>query len=121
MFHGLASLGRVRFILAQPWDISYTYDTGTDAVQQQPERGSKEAAGPLGVLLVALSQSKQQASFTLVPEHAWSAHSSRSLTRRGAQRPNETLPPYPHGSKISGTYMWLFTYVVSLLIVLLVY
>jgi len=65
----------------------------------------KEAAGPLGVLLVALSQSKQQASLTLVPEHAWSAHSSRSLTRRGAQRPNETLPPYPHGSKISGTYV----------------
>ena len=52
MFHGLASLGRVRFILAQPWDISYTYDTGTDAVQQQPERGSKEAAVPESLVLI---------------------------------------------------------------------
>ena len=107
MFHGLASLGRVRFILAQPWDISYTYDTGTDAVQQQPERGSKEAAGPLGVLLVALSQSKQQASHTLVPEHAWSTHSSRSLTRPRAQRPTETPPLIHHGSMISGSVVRL--------------
>ena len=60
-----------------------------------PDSSSRKyEAGPLGVPLVALAKRKRQAYRTWVPELAGPGHTRGSVTRSGAQRPNETPPLY---------------------------
>jgi hypothetical protein len=76
-------------LLAQPWDRSYTSDTGTDASQQQPERWSRTLRGAASSTFTG--QAAGQSQFGLIAREGRSLFSVSDAS--GSTTSERDAPP----------------------------